>query len=112
MVLPAARTGEASTESATTESASLEAKDRRPRRVSWNIEVLLASGWRTAPLTTAAPSDGRDGRRADAPSLTWTSTWPSSDLSTFQNSGVAGPSSTPVSDLRQPLGSRYCPSGI
>ena len=35
-----------------------------------------------------------------------------SDLSIFQNTGVAGPSSTPVSDFRQALGARYCPSGM
>ncbi|MGX1352817.1 hypothetical protein AB7M49_006426 [Bradyrhizobium elkanii] len=33
-------------------------------------------------------------------------------LSTFQNTGGAGPSSTPVSDLRQALGKRNWPSGI
>lgn len=32
-------------------------------------------------------------------------------LSIFQKIGVAGPSSTPVSDLRQALGAKYCPSG-
>jgi hypothetical protein len=37
---------------------------------------------------------------------------PYSDLSIFQKIGVAGPSSTPESDLRQPLGSRYWPSGM
>jgi len=36
---------------------------------------------------------------------------PYSDLSMFQNTGVAGPSSTPVISLRQALGARYCPSG-
>ena len=35
-----------------------------------------------------------------------------SDLSIFQKTGVAGPSSTPVSDLRHALGARYWPSGI
>jgi hypothetical protein len=35
-----------------------------------------------------------------------------SDLSIFQNTGVAGPSSTPVSDFRHAFGARYCPSGI
>jgi hypothetical protein len=35
-----------------------------------------------------------------------------SDLSIFQNTGVAGPSSTPVSDLRQALGWVNSPSGI
>ena len=35
-----------------------------------------------------------------------------SDLSIFQNTGVAGPSSTPESDFRQALGTRNCPSGI
>ena len=35
-----------------------------------------------------------------------------SDLSMFQNTGVAGPSSTPVSDLRHTLGLVYCPSGM
>jgi len=57
----------------------------------------------TAPLMTAAPHDDPDEREEPSPY---------SDLSTFQNSGVAGPSSTPVSDLRQPLGRRYCPSGM
>jgi hypothetical protein len=33
-------------------------------------------------------------------------------LSMFQNTGVAGPSSTPVKDLRQTLGWRYWPSGM
>jgi len=33
-------------------------------------------------------------------------------LSMFQKIGVAGPSKTPVSDLRQPLASRYWPSGM
>jgi hypothetical protein len=37
---------------------------------------------------------------------------PYSDLSIFQNTGVAGPSSTPVSDLRQALGWVNSPSGI
>ena len=37
---------------------------------------------------------------------------PHSDLSTFQKIGVAGPSSTPLSDFRHALGARYCPSGI
>ncbi len=37
---------------------------------------------------------------------------PHSDLSIFQKIGVAGPSSTPVSDLRQALGARYWPSGM
>ena len=32
-------------------------------------------------------------------------------LSTFQNTGVAGPSSTPVSDFRHALGARNWPSG-
>jgi hypothetical protein len=35
-----------------------------------------------------------------------------SDLSIFQKIGVAGPSSTPVSDLRHALGPKYCPSGM
>ena len=35
-----------------------------------------------------------------------------SDLSMFQKIGVAGPSSTPLSDLRQTLGARYWPSGM
>ena len=35
-----------------------------------------------------------------------------SDLSMFQKIGVDGPSSTPLSDFRQALGARYCPSGI
>ena len=35
-----------------------------------------------------------------------------SDLSTFQNTGVAGPSSTPDSDLRQEAATRYCPTGM
>jgi hypothetical protein len=39
-------------------------------------------------------------------------TAPHSDLSIFQNTGVAGPSSTPVSDFRHAFGARYCPSGI
>jgi hypothetical protein len=37
---------------------------------------------------------------------------PYSDLSIFQNTGVAGPPSTPVSDFRHALGAMYCPSGI
>ena len=37
---------------------------------------------------------------------------PHSDLSIFQKIGVAGPSSTPVSDFRHALGMRYCPSGM
>lgn len=37
---------------------------------------------------------------------------PHSDLSIFQKIGVAGPSSTPVSDFRHALGPKYCPSGI
>jgi hypothetical protein len=37
---------------------------------------------------------------------------PHSDLSIFQKIGVAGPSSTPLSDFRHALGARYCPSGI
>ena len=36
---------------------------------------------------------------------------PYSLLSMFQKIGVAGPSSTPVSDLRQALGIVNCPSG-
>jgi hypothetical protein len=36
---------------------------------------------------------------------------PHSDLSTFQNTGVAGPSSTPERDFLQALGALYCPSG-
>ena len=32
-------------------------------------------------------------------------------LSMFQKIGVAGPSSTPVSDFRHALGARYWPSG-
>ena len=36
---------------------------------------------------------------------------PYSLLSTFQKIGVAGPSSTPVIDLRQALGIVNCPSG-
>jgi hypothetical protein len=41
-------------------------------------------------------------------------TWlpPYSCLSMFQKIGVAGPSSTPVSDLRHTLGAKYCPSGM
>ncbi len=35
-----------------------------------------------------------------------------SDLSTFQNTGVAGPSSTPDSDFRQDAATRYCPTGM
>jgi hypothetical protein len=35
-----------------------------------------------------------------------------SDLSMFQKIGVAGPSSTPDSDLRQALGPKYWPSGM
>jgi hypothetical protein len=37
---------------------------------------------------------------------------PYSDLSMFQKIGVAGPSSTPVRDLRHALGALYCPSGM
>ena len=37
---------------------------------------------------------------------------PYSLLSMFQKIGVAGPSSTPVSDLRHALGPKYCPSGM
>jgi hypothetical protein len=37
---------------------------------------------------------------------------PHSDLSMFQNTGVAGPPSTPVSDFRHALGAVYCPSGM
>ena len=37
---------------------------------------------------------------------------PHSDLSMFQKIGVAGPSSTPVSDLRHALGPKYWPSGM
>ena len=37
---------------------------------------------------------------------------PHSVLSIFQNTGVAGPSSTPVSDFRHALGAMYCPSGM
>ncbi len=33
-------------------------------------------------------------------------------LSIFQNTGVAGPPSTPLSDLRHALGAVYCPSGM
>lgn len=33
-------------------------------------------------------------------------------FSIFQNTGVAGPSSTPESDLLQALGAKYCPSGM
>jgi hypothetical protein len=36
---------------------------------------------------------------------------PHSDLSMFQKIGVAGPSSTPVSDFRHALGRVNCPSG-
>ena len=39
-------------------------------------------------------------------------TGPHSDLSIFQNTGVAGPPSTPVSDFRHALGAMYCPSGM
>ena len=35
-----------------------------------------------------------------------------SDLSIFQNTGVAGPPSTPVSDFRHALGAIYCPRGM
>jgi hypothetical protein len=33
-------------------------------------------------------------------------------FSIFQNTGVAGPPSTPVSDFRHALGALYCPSGM
>src|SRR5262249_42673606 len=53
----------------------------------------------------------REGRfqRSPAPALRQT---PYSDLSIFQKIGVAGPSSTPLSDLRHALGMRNCPSGM
>jgi hypothetical protein len=35
----------------------------------------------------------------------------SSNLSMFQKIGVAGPSRTPESEVRQALAIRYCPSG-
>ena len=37
---------------------------------------------------------------------------PHSFLSIFQNTGVAGPSSTPVSDFRHAAGAMYWPSGM
>jgi hypothetical protein len=63
MVLPAARTGEASAESATTDIASVEANARRPRRMSWNIEVLLTGSadefsWRVLLASGAADDSG------------------------------------------------------
>jgi hypothetical protein len=58
--------------------------------------------------------DGQDIQREDAlrafgPAMTES---PHSDLSMFQKIGVAGPSSTPVSDFRHALGCPNCPSGI
>jgi|tagenome__1003787_1003787.scaffolds.fasta_scaffold20978706_2 hypothetical protein len=78
----------------------------------WNLEQIKvprlfgAHGRQTttAPLMTAAPRVIETKRAKDAPC-------PYSDLSTFQNTGVAGPSSTPVSDLRHALGAKYWPSG-
>src|SRR5436305_81060 len=53
------------------------------------------------------------GKKATAPILTRLAlAQPHSDLSIFQNTGVAGPPSTPVSDFRHALGAMYCPSGI
>src|SRR5258708_13231542 len=54
-----------------------------------------------------------DGELADAAMLGASRTIAvHSDLSTFQNTGVAGPSSPPESDFRHPLVSRYCPTRI
>src|ERR1700761_3502869 len=54
---------------------------------------------------------GIRSRYVEKPGRT-TSGWVHSDLSMFQNTGVAGPSSTPVSSLCHTLGAKYCPSGI
>jgi hypothetical protein len=69
-----------------------------------------------------ASAQGRRGwpghRRAEATPFferlcpAMTTEVPYSLLSTFQKIGVAGPSSTPVIDLRQALGIVNCPSGM
>ncbi|SFO69799.1 hypothetical protein SAMN05216330_104229 [Bradyrhizobium sp. Ghvi] len=70
---------------------------------------------KTGPQTTAAPLMTAAPRfvRAKVPQAPLASPEMSySDLSTFQNTGVAGPSSTPDSDFRHALGARYWPSGM
>ena len=64
-----------------------------------------------APVAAKPPADF-ERRAGIAPQQSLLIAEPHSDLSTFQNSGVAGPSSTPVSDFRHALGAKYCPSGM
>lgn len=52
-----------------------------------------------------------DGRAKPGHHALFSDVPPYSFLSMFQNTGVAGPPSTPLSDLRQALGVRYWPSG-
>src|SRR5437868_5525783 len=80
-------------------------------------ERLTAAGVRAA---AKQDMNRRDIRREDAlgafgPAMTQGNNSPPaphSDLSIFQNTGVAGPSSTPERDLRQALGWVYSPSGM
>ena len=75
-------------------------------------------GMLASAVIVSEPQDGLSERTTHR---TWRRWWisaalnppgaPYSLLSIFQKIGVAGPSSTPVSDLRQALGARYWPSG-
>src|SRR5258706_10434500 len=66
-----------------------------------------------AELSARRPAiERRTGIASQQPLLIAPTFRPHSDLSIFQKIGVAGPSSTPVSDFRHALGARYCPSGI
>src|SRR6266436_8063251 len=100
---------------------------RSPRRIKFEPIVkqitflpadrpmsMLDRECRHAPVTTKLKFGNREKRarrktplRRALPSAMH----PYSLLSIFQKTGVAGPSITPVSDFRQAVGMRYCPSG-
>jgi hypothetical protein len=67
--------------------------------------------WLTYMSSAMPPGKGGANRTAANFSAPELSAGRHSVLSIFQKIGVAGPSSTPVSDLRQALGARNWPSG-
>lgn len=74
---------------------------QREARIAAALSTLTVTENKCGGVASAAGSCA-DGRAALAPY---------SLLSMFQKIGVAGPSSTPVSDFRQALGIVYWPSG-
>jgi putative endonuclease len=75
-------------------------KELKKWRRDWKIRLIEDSG--LAPHGAPRNDEQRVPRTPPAPH---------SDLSMFQNTGVAGPSRTPESDFRHAPTPRHCPSG-